>query len=183
MHSGFATRQGRRHRDVYMAGLRFVSADGRAGNFALDYYLEIVPLIRSTNTPVEYRPEPCPPRQSPADSCGGFEMITETVPGYGFTPLGFQIRAFAGRAVQVTMSVGLGLSWYHKPVPDPGEKRLNFMGDVGLGAEVPVGSAAILLGLRHNHTSNAGTGPVNPGLDARVAYLGIIRPIGRRARR
>lgn len=180
--SGFATRQGRRHRDLYMAGLRFVSADARTGDFALDYYVEVVPLIRTTNTPVEYRAQPCPPGPQPL-ACGEYEMITETVSGYGLTPLGLQLRAFARARMQLTMSVGLGLARYQRPVPDPGEKRLNFMGDVGVGIQVRLGRAAVLTGIRHNHTSNAGTGSVNPGLDSRVVYVAFTRPFRQRAKR
>lgn len=178
--SGFATRQGRRHRDLYMAGLRFVSVDGRTGDFALDYYLEAVPLIRSTNTPVQYRAQPCLPGPQPL-ACGEYDMITETVSGYGLTPLGFQLRAFARARTQLTMSLGLGLAWYRSPVPDPGEKRLNFMGDLGVGIQVRLGRAAVLTGIRHNHTSNAGTGSVNPGLDSRVVYVAFTRPLSKRA--
>lgn len=178
--SGFATRQGRRHRDLYMAGLRFVSVDGRTGDFALDYYVEAAPLIRSTNTPVEYRAQPCPPGPQPL-GCGEYEMITETVSGYGVTPLGFQLRAFARARTQLTMSLGLGLAWYRRPVPDPGEKRLNFMGDLGVGIQVRLGRAVVLTGIRHNHTSNANTGAVNPGLDSRVVYVAFTRPFSKRA--
>lgn len=178
-HSRFATRQGPRYRDLYMAGIRFLNAAEATRDVTLDYYVDLVPLIRSTNTPTEYRWE-CSGTSNPPD-CKS-RMVTETVPGFGITPVGLQLRAFARRKVQLTFGLGLGAAWYQSPVPDPDERQLNFMGDAGAGLQFELGEAAVLAGIRHSHTSNGGTGEVNPGLDSRVIYLGVVRPLGRRAK-
>lgn len=176
--SRFATRQGSRYRDLYMAGIRFLHAAEATRDVTLEYYVDLVPLIRSTNTPTEYRWE-C--SASVERGCTD-RMITGTVPGFGITPVGLQLRAFARRKVQMTFALGLGAAWYQRPIPDPDERQLNFMGDAGVGVQFELGDAAVLAGIRHSHTSNGGTGEVNPGLDSRVVYLGVLRPFGGRAK-
>ncbi len=180
-HSKFATREGPRYRDLYMAGVRFVRVDNRLLDFALDYYIDVIPLIRSTNTPTEYRAESC--SEAWGGSCPRYAMVTETVSGLGLTPIGLQLRAFARGPVQLSVGLGLGAVWYRRPVPDPGAKRLNFMGDLSAGLQFRLGNSAVLAGFRQNHTSNAGTGPVNPGIDSRVGYVGLIRSFDARPQR
>ncbi len=181
-HSGFDTRHGERYRDVQMLGVRFGRQLSASRLFALDYYVDMIPLIRSTNIPIAYR------EQRTCDSfnrCSTDELMeTATVRGYGVTPVGLQLRAFAGERVQLVLGASAGAAMYDRPVPDPGEKRLNFMGDVTAGVQVRLGrSGALLAGVRHNHTSNANTGPANPGLDTRVIYAGFTRTVRQRAQR
>jgi hypothetical protein len=181
-HSEFDTRQGVRHRDLQMAGIRVGRQLSASRHLALDYYVDAVPLIRSTNIPVAYRE---------IVTCDVFNrcrtdeiMETATVRGYGVTPVGLQLRAFAGERVQLVVGASAGAAMYDRPVPDPGEKRFNFMGDVTAGVQVHFGrSGALLAGVRHNHTSNANTGPANPGLDTRLLYAGFTRTLGKRAQR
>ncbi len=109
-------------------------------------------------------------------------METATARGYAVTPIGLQMRAFHGRAVEAVIGASFGVVQYDAPVPDPGEKRRNFMGDIVLGVHVRTGrQGAITAGVRQNHTSNAGTGAVNPGLESRVVYLGVTRSMSRRS--
>lgn len=180
LHSEFDTRWGRRHRDLYMAGVRVGRQLSASRLLAVDYYVEVVPLIRSTNNPVEYRDiwTCVPPNPCTVDAV----METATARGYGVTPIGLQMRAFPRNRVQVVLGLSLGVARYDRPVPDPDEKRFNFMGDLVLGTEIPLGrSSALLAGVRQNHTSNANTGPANPGLDSRVLYVGATRSFGRRS--
>jgi hypothetical protein len=179
--SKFDTRHGDRHRDVHMVGVRLGRQISASRRFALDYYVDIVPLIRSTNIPIAYRDE--------VVSCDALwcrveeVMETATVRGYGVTPIGLQLRAFPGAPVELVFGLSAGAAMYDKPVPDPGEKRLNFMGDLTVGVQLRLGqSGALLAGIRHNHTSNAGTGRANPGLDTRVLYAGVTRAVGRRSK-
>ena len=181
-HSGFDTRHGQRHRDVQMLGVRFGGQLTASSPLALDYYVDLIPLIRSTNIPTAYRD---------VVTCDVFNrcrtdeiMETATVRGYGVTPVGLQLRVFAGEWVQLVVGASAGAALYDRPVPDPGEKRLNFMGDVTAGLQVRVGrSGALLAGVRHNHTSNANTGRANPGMDTRVLYAGFTRTLGKPAPR
>jgi len=177
-HSGFATRHGPRHRDVQMLGIRFGRQLAASRHFALDYHADVIPVIRSTNIPTAYRDVTvC----DDTGRCNADEVMeTATVRGYGVTPLGIQLRAFQSGPVQLVLGASAGVALYNRPVPDPGEKRLNFMGDVTAGVQVRLGrSAALLAGVRHNHTSNANTGPVNPGMDTRVLYAGFTRTLAK----
>lgn len=181
-HSGFDTRHGERHRDVQMLGIRFGGQLTASSLLALDYYVDLIPLIRSTNIPTAYRTVVlC----DVFDRCRTDEIMeTATVRGYGVTPMGLQLRVLAGEWVQLVLGASAGAALYDRPVPDPGETRLNFMGDVTAGLQVRLGrSGALLAGVRHNHTSNANTGPANPGMDTRVLYAGFTRTLGRPGQR
>lgn len=179
-HSEFQTRLGPRHRDLYMAGVRFGRPLSVSPRLAVDYFVDVVPLIRSTKTPVAYREARCDGRGMPCIPT--VVMETATVHGYGLVPIGFQLRAFPQNRVQLVFGLSAGAAWYDKPVPDPDEKRFNFMSDITVGVQLRAGrSGAVLAGFRQNHTSNANSGPANPGLDSRVGYLGVIRSLGRRS--
>lgn len=182
-HSRFHTRLGIRYRDFYMAGVRVGRELPVSRKVAIDYFIDIVPLLISTNNPVRFRvvgtcyfpPGPCDVEEV---------MDTETARGFGVTPIGIQFRMFPRSRVQPTFGLSLGAAWYDKPVPDPDEQQLNFMGDLAAGAEVRLGpSSAVVMGLRQHHTSNAETGRVNPGIDSRVLYFGVTRSLGGRSRR
>ena len=184
--SPFGTRHGERHRDYYMTGLRIGRTMHMSASLAFDYFIDLVPWIRSTNNPVKYSQivtcTPVPP--SNALACTSSEVMeTATAHGYAFTPVGLQMRAWQGRPVELVAGASFGAVMYDQRVPDPGEKRLNFMGDVTLGVQVRTDPRGTLIaGVRQNHTSNASTGEVNPGLDSRVLYVGVTRFVGRRAK-
>jgi hypothetical protein len=180
--SSFDTRHGERYRDFYMAALRVGRVMHATDRVAFDYYADVLPWIRSTNNPVAYRD---------ITLCVAYnicsvtqEMETATARGFAVIPLGLQARVAAGRRLELVIGASFGAAMYNQPVPDPGEKRLNFMGDVTAGARLRVGrSGAIEMGVRQSHTSNANTGRVNPGLDSRLLYVGASRAISRRAKR
>lgn len=180
--SEFDTREGPRHRDFYMAGIRLGRALTVSRQLAIDYFIDVVPLLHSTNNPVGYHVVGTRPS---VDDCNvEVVMETATARGYGVTPIGLQLRVFPRSRIQPVLGLSIGAAWYDKPVPDPGEKRLNFMGDLAAGVHIRAGrSGAVVAGVRQHHTSNAGTGRVNPGLDSRVLYLAATRSIGRRSQR
>lgn len=180
LNSEFATRLGPRHRDFYLAGIRFGRQLSASRAIAVDYFVDVVPLLRSTNNPVEYRRETTRCDRFSCDT--ELVMDTRTAHGFGVTPVGLQLRAFPRSRIQLVLGLGLGVAWYDARVPDPDEQHLNFMGDLAAGLHVRLGhSDAVLVGIRHNHTSNASTGRVNPGLDSRVVYVGATRSFGRRS--
>jgi hypothetical protein len=185
--SPFETRQGERRRDFYVAAIRIGKELDTSPRFAYDYYMDVIPLLQQTKIPVEYRTvNSCAGRPpSPGELCNvETVMITETVSGFGVTPLGLQMRMWPASRFQLAFGLSMGLVLYDKPLPDPGERRLNFMGDLSAGLQVRVGrSGQLLAGLRQNHTSNGGTGEVNPGLDSRVLYFGATRSLGRQSQR
>lgn len=177
--SRFVTRHGYRDRDLQMAGIRVGRQLGASRRIAFDYFVDVVPWILSSDIPVEFRRvASCAPSVCTVTET----METATVRGYGLTPVGLQLRAFPGHRVELVLGMSAGAAIYDRPVPDPDEMRLNFMGDLSAGVQLRLGRSSLLAGIRHNHTSNANTGRVNPGLDSRVLYLGIARPLGGRPR-
>ena len=182
----FATRHGERERDFFMTGLRVGRTMHSSPRLAFDYFIDVVPLVRSTNNPVRYSQVViCTPSAPPGGLiCTGTEVMeTATARGYAFTPIGLQMRAWHGSPLELVVGASFGAVMYDQRIPDPGEKRLNFMGDVTLGVQVPTQlGVTLLLGVRQNHTSNANTGEVNPGLEARVLYAGLTRSVGRSRR-
>lgn len=186
-HSPFQTRQGDRRRDFYIAAIRIGKELDTSPRFAYDYYVDIVPVLRQTKIPTEYRKTsdcgglPRPGPWEPVMCSVETVMITETVHGFGVAPLGLQMRIWPENRLQLAFGLSMGLVLYDKPIPDPDERRLNFMGDLNAGVQIRMGrSAQLLAGVRQNHTSNGGTGEVNPGLDSRVLYVGATRSLGRR---
>ncbi len=179
--SPFATRQGERRRDYYMTGLRIGRTMHSSRRLAFDYFVDLVPWVRSTNNPVRYTSEEtCALRQGLLQCRRHEVMKTATTHGYALTPVGLQMRALRGRPVEIVVGASFGAVMYDQRIPDPGEKRLNFMGDVTLGVQVPTDlGVTVLAGVRQNHTSNANTGDVNPGLESRVLYVGLTRSVGR----
>ena len=169
-----------------MTGFRFARTMHTSPRLAFDYFVDVVPWVRSTNNPVRYSHVETCSRVSPTHPllCTRSEVMeTATARGYALTPIGLQMRALRGRPVEVVLGAGFGAVMYDQRVPDPGEKRLNFMGDITLGVQVPTNFGMTLLaGLRQNHTSNASTGEVNPGLDSRVLYVGVTHSVGPRPR-
>lgn len=180
-HSKFYTRLGVRYRDFYMLGVRVGRELPVSRLVAVDYYMDFVPLLVSTNNPVKYTGfRVCAPTASQCPNA--LTMDTETVRGVGVTPIGIQVRGFPGSRVQPLFAIHLGAVWYNKPIPDPDEQQLNFMGDLAVGVQMRVGrTSSVAAGMRQHHTSNAETGRVNPGIDSRVLYLGITRPLSRRS--
>ena len=183
--SPFGTRHGERHRDYYMTGLRVGRTMHTSPRLAFDYFVDVVPLVRSTNNPVKYSQlvscTTIPP--STVLVCSSSELMeTATAHGYAFTPIGLQMRAWRAQPVELVVGASFGAVMYNQRVPDPGEKRLNFMGDITLGIQVRTDlGGSLIAGVRQNHTSNASTGEVNPGLDSRVLYVGVTWPVGRSA--
>lgn len=182
-HAPFETRHGHRNRDFYIAAIRIGRELDTSPRFAYDYFVDVIPLLRQTNIPVEYRDvSTCGENSASPQLCSSETvMLTETARGFGVTPLGLQMRVFPANRLQLVLGLSLGVVLYDSPVPDPDERRLNFMGDLTAGLQLRIGrSGQFLAGVRQNHTSNGFTGSVNPGLDARVLYLGATRSLGSR---
>lgn len=68
--------------------------------------------------------------------------------------------------------VGAGTVYTNREVP-AGEERLNFSLLTGLGVDVQLSrGGALSLEYRFHHVSNAGRGPVNPGINTHTLLLG-----------
>ncbi|MFL5577003.1 MAG: acyloxyacyl hydrolase [Gemmatimonadaceae bacterium] len=175
------TRFGHTHdRDLYAMGLRAAWALTHGAAVRLEYTVDFLPAVLSTEMPtyaVTPRPtgacrsgEPC---SAPLRSREAL-LAERSVYGVGVLPAGLQLRVPVGSRLSLLARGAAGAVWFDRRVPDPREKRLNFWGDLGAGAELAVASALSLgAGFRLNHISNANTGPVNPGMNSRMLELGV----------
>lgn len=165
-------------RDLYLVGLRARRMLGVRSRVELAYTAELLPAVVSTGMPaygqVDF-PECAPSERCLLTADLNQQMTRQTVYGAGIVPLGLELRFGAARRLALLLRGSAGLVAFTRPVPDPGEERLNFTLDAGAGAEVRltqrVGFAA---GYRMNHLSNGGRGPVNPGMDSRMLEIGLI---------
>lgn len=166
-------------RDLYLVGLRARRQLASRSRVELAYTAELLPAVVSTGMP-HYEPVPfpeCPPSEPCllTTNLDRQQMTRQTVYGAGIVPLGIELRFSALPRMALLLRGTAGLVAFTRPVPDPGEERLNYTLDVGAGAEVRltqrVGLAA---GYRMNHLSNGGRGPVNPGMDSRMVEIGLI---------
>jgi hypothetical protein len=175
--SAFITRLGEWRRDFYMVGVRGerVLADGALAR--LHQVVEVIPLAVSTNN-VDQWDDVCQTRPKPqrgsttTDGCTA--LTSASVYGVGLAPLGLELRLLPRRAVQLGFGVTGGALLFTRPVPDPEATRFNFTADAGGAVLLRLGGRRWLrVGYRYHHTSNGGTGRVNPGLNAHVAYAGV----------
>lgn len=176
--STFKTREGIRSRDVMTVtfGTAFRRQLGR--HWAIDYTIDAIPLTVSSRTPMDLREgrcheraiEPGEPESSPL--CP--RLTYGTIVGAGVLPLGLQLVAFPGARVGLAARAAAGLVAFNRPIPDPGARRVNFLVGISGGVEFRLrNQRRISVGYRHEHVSNAGTADVNPGLNARMIFLGM----------
>ena len=175
------TRAGSTHdRDLYLIGLRVAwPLIGRRGDppFAqLEYVMEIIPLVVSTNMP-KYATEPLLPSCPTSGPCAYAAPPVEqrTAFGAGLTPLGLALHV-GSRPVGLVVRGGAGVVYFSHAVPDPEEPRRNFTLDLAAALETRVSPWVMLtVGYRFNHLSNAGRGPVNPGMNSHMLEVGATR--------
>lgn len=99
----------------------------------------------------------------------------KTAYAVGVLPINFDTELAPEQRVGLQIGLGGGVSLWDRRIPDPRETRFNFLADVHVGVHVlsPVG--AVTAGLRLQHLSNANLGPVNPGMDSHLIYVGLQR--------
>lgn len=174
-HSPIPTRMGQpAYRDFYVLDLRAGWTIAASADAALEYTPSITPLAITTGNP-EYMVQPatCPP----GDTCSR-KLVTvpvyHTVYGFGLSPLGFQLRFFPRAAVRPFVHLSGGALWFTRRVPDPMATRFNFTAETGAGLEFRLPRHhALAIGYAFHHTSNGGTGKVNPGVNSGVLTVGI----------
>jgi hypothetical protein len=95
--------------------------------------------------------------------------------GFGLTPVGFQLRLFHTSPVQILTYANGGALWFTERIPDPEATRFNFTAELGAAIQVNLPERlGLVVGYSWHHTSNAGTGRVNPGLNSRAISVGIV---------
>jgi lipid A 3-O-deacylase PagL len=176
LHSGFHTGYGEATRDFVFVAVRRSWPLGGTGFLAIDYMADLIPAALSTGVSGSrdvFTPcDPVGPCLAPVKQVPMMRMVY----GVGLAPIGFAVRLFRGRAVQVQVEASGGALWFTRPVPDSAGTKFNFTAQVGAGLQFRVvRHAAMVVRYHLHHTSNAGTGTWNPGLNSFVASVGVMR--------
>jgi hypothetical protein len=175
---GLKTRIGHTHdRDLFLLGLRARWLLSGSGPLEVAYTADLLPAVVSTGMPsytfVNVPGPSCPPNQGCALPVIT-EMTRKTVYGFGAAPVGGEVRFRATQQFALVLRGSAGGVYFSRPIPDPEERRFNFIFDVGAGAELRFSRrVGITAGYRLNHISNAGRGPVNPGMNSHMLELGL----------
>jgi hypothetical protein len=161
------------HRRVYLAGIRGNWIEELAGPFALAYSMEFVPLAVVERTGPNSRS--CFPLPTGNTACR-LDYSHRLAAGIGGSPVGARVylnrngkwRAHAGGAA--------GALVFSNEVPIFRSRQFNFTFEYGVAVDrITADGKAITIGYKFHHISNAGTGELNPGLDANVVYVGLTR--------
>jgi hypothetical protein len=173
-HSQFRTRTGvPGHRDFYLASIRLawnVGGDDPARVVNGKYFIDLIPAALSTDMP-EYRWNS---RCQPDTYCPGATPIPHDVYAFGITPLGWALALGNGPA-RLTMEASAGGLWFARRIPDPLAARFNFTASAGPTLELRMTPAqSFRIGYLWHHTSNGGTGRVNPGLNSGILAAGML---------
>jgi Lipid A 3-O-deacylase (PagL) len=171
-HSAFHTRTGvPGHRNFYLTSVRFGWSLGDAGRPVSGvYFIDVIPAAISTDMPDYNWNSRC----RPDTLCPGATPIPHDVYAFGLTPFGWALAVGAGPA-RLTMEASAGGLWFTRRIPDPVGTRFNFTASAGPSIELRVTpSQSLRLGYLWHHTSNGGTGKVNPGLNSGILALGVL---------
>lgn len=164
-------------RDLYFAGIRIGKSIYRATAVDISYSADLIPVVVSTGMPVYTdSPTPCPPgeRDCVISFATPQSTMRHSVHGAGIVPIGVDARFRIVPGLGLIVHAGAGVLYFSRPVPDPEERRLNFMFDVGPALDLAIGrSASFTVGYHLNHISNSGRGPVNPAMDSRTLEIGM----------
>ena len=96
--------------------------------------------------------------------------------GVGIMPVGLKWAWHHREHARLFASAAAGVLAFNSEMPVERSRKRNFALEAGVGIEREVsGGAALTIGYKFHHLSNAGTGEANPGLDANVVYLSMSR--------
>lgn len=173
-HSAFRTRTGvDGYRDFYLASARFgwqLGGDNRARVVRVSYFVDVIPAALTTDMP-EYQWNS---RCQPTTYCPGATPIPHNVYGFGVSPIGWSV-AMGNEHGSLTIEAAGGGLWFTRRVPDPVATRFNFTASAGPTLELRLTpSEALRVGYLWHHTSNGGTGLVNPGLNSAILTAGLL---------
>ena len=173
-HSEFHTRTGvPGYRNFYLSSVRVawsIGGDREARSLRGTYFIDVIPAALSTDMPDYNWNSRC----RPDTYCPGATPIPHDVWAFGFAPLGWALAFSAGPASLTIEASGGGL-WFSRRIPDPAAARFNFTASAGPTLEWRVTpSQSVRIGYLWHHTSNGGTGKVNPGLNSGILALGVL---------
>jgi len=172
-HSAFHTRTGvTGYRNFYLTSVRLAWSigDGQSRSVSGSYFIDVIPAAVSTDMP-EYRWNS---RCRPETLCPGATPIPHSVYAFGVTPIGGAV-AFGNARARLTIEASGGGLWFRRRIPDPVATRFNFTASAGPTLELRVTQSQTLrVGYLWHHTSNGGTGKVNPGLNSGILAAGLL---------
>lgn len=174
-HSPYRTRTGvSGHRDFYLANIRLGWALGGGDDPSRvvngSYFIDLVPVALSTSMP-EYQWNS---RCQPGTLCPGATPILHDAYAIGVAPLGWALSLGRGPA-RLTLEASGGGLWFSRRIPDPEATHFNFTASAGPTLELRLISGQTLrIGYLWHHTSNGGTGRVNPGMNSGIAAVGLL---------
>jgi hypothetical protein len=161
------------YRNFYLASLRFawsIGGDNPERPVHGTYFIDVIPAALSTDMPDYDWNSRC----RPDTFCPGATPIPHDVYGFGFAPLGWAL-VFGNGPARLTLEASGGGLWFNRRIPDPVAARFNFTASAGPTLEVRVTpSQSLRIGYLWHHTSNGGTGKVNPGLNSGILALGVL---------
>ena len=93
--------------------------------------------------------------------------------GFGGSPIGAQVNFVHYRRIEPFLTSGGGFLYFNHPMFR--ETRFNFTAQFGGGVQLFTSSrrAALDLGYKYHHISNANLGDRNPGMDSHMLFVGI----------
>ena len=172
-HSAFHTRTGIvGYRNFYLGSVRIGWTFGDDGSRAVSgsYFIDVIPAALSTDMPDYLWNSRC----RPETLCPGATPIPHSVYAFGLTPIGWAV-AFGRGPARLTIEASGGGLWFRRRIPDPVATRFNFTASAGPTLELRVTrSQTLRVGYLWHHTSNGGTGKVNPGLNSGILAAGLL---------
>jgi hypothetical protein len=156
-------------RNHLLVGVRATFPLLQSQRWTFAYAPEVIPLIVVTNNPT-YRTVPSGPSRAP-------DLVPDgraPVAGAGIAPIGLELQWSSASRFGVFAGGTMGGLWFTRRIPVANARAFNFTFDFGGGIRWRLEDDLWLrAGYKFHHLSNAKTAPENPGVDAKVFYLGI----------
>jgi hypothetical protein len=161
-------------RRLVLTGLRLERVLESDGAVTTTYTLDLHPIAVVTNTP-RYGL-----RWVREENGALVRQLVETsrapVVGIGASPLGLQFYSTPRGGTRLFAGGSAGGIWFNREMPVAYARRFNFALELGTGVEITArNGSGLVLGYKFHHLSNAGTALANPGVDAHLVYVGVMR--------
>jgi len=107
--------------------------------------------------------------------CSLVDRPHDAVMALGVSPLGLKVSASPASQARFFAALSGGGMYFDRNTPVVAARALNFSSELSVGIDVSSrdGSRVASLGWKYQHWSNAGTAPVNPGLDANLIVVAV----------
>ena len=167
-------------REFVLVALRYRRVLLSSARIALAYTADLIPVAVVTDNSSEAGPFGFTNGSSVATAASAFALVGgrlkgNTAFGWGAAPAGVEVSVSLTRRFGIVVGGTAGFLTFSKPVPFANARKLNATLDVGVGFKMAVWRGWTAIGgYKFHHLSNAGTGDFNPGLNARVWYLGTL---------